>query len=64
LPTAATKALPSYRENLCDTPLFTGYDGYGGFAQYAVADERHCFGIPERYDDIHTAPLIRAGLQA
>lgn len=51
-----------HRENLCDTPVFTGYDRNGGFAQYAVADERYCFALPERYDDMHTAPLLCAGL--
>jgi propanol-preferring alcohol dehydrogenase len=50
------------RENLCDTPLFTGYDRNGGFAQYAVADERYCFALPARYDDAHAAPLLCAGL--
>jgi propanol-preferring alcohol dehydrogenase len=50
------------RENLCDTPLFTGYDRNGGFAEYAVADERFCFSLPERYDDAHAAPLLCAGL--
>ena len=50
------------RENLCDTPVFTGYDRNGGFAQYTVADARFCFALPERYDDIHAAPLLCAGL--
>lgn len=50
------------RENLCDTPVFTGYDRNGGFAQYAVADARYCFALPERYDDMHAAPLLCAGL--
>ena len=50
------------RENLCDTPVFTGYDRQGGFAEYAVADERFCFSLPARYDDVHAAPLLCAGL--
>ena len=50
------------KENLCDTPVFTGYDRNGGFAEYAVADERFCFALPERYDDLHAAPLLCAGL--
>lgn len=50
------------RENLCDAPVFTGYDRNGGFAQYTVADARFCFALPERYDDIHAAPLLCAGL--
>ncbi len=50
------------RENLCDFPVFTGYDRDGGFAGYAAADERFCFALPERYDDAHAAPLLCAGL--
>lgn len=52
----------SQRENLCDTPVFTGYDRPGGFAEYAVADERYCFALPDHYDDAHAAPLLCAGL--
>lgn len=50
------------RENLCDQPVFTGYDRDGGFAEYAAADERFCFALPDRYDDCHAAPLLCAGL--
>ncbi|MDF3883948.1 zinc-dependent alcohol dehydrogenase family protein [Cupriavidus basilensis] len=50
------------RENLCDTPQFTGYTRDGGYAEYVVADSRYCFPIPERYDDVHAAPLLCAGL--
>ena len=52
----------SGRENLCDTPVFTGYHRNGGFAHYTVADARFCFGLPESYDDLHAAPLLCAGL--
>jgi len=52
----------SQRENLCDTPVFTGYTRDGGFAQYTLADERFCFALPESYDDVHAAPLLCAGL--
>jgi propanol-preferring alcohol dehydrogenase len=50
------------RENLCDHPVFTGYDRDGGFAQYLAADARFCFALPDRYDDAHAAPLLCAGL--
>lgn len=50
------------RENLCDEPVFTGYDRDGGFAEYTQADERFCFALPDRYDDAHVAPLLCAGL--
>jgi len=39
------------QENLCDEPVFTGYHRHGGFAQYALADERFCLPIPEVYTD-------------
>ena len=50
------------RENLCDDAIFTGYDRDGGYAEYALADARYCFSLPERYDDMHAAPLLCAGL--
>jgi alcohol dehydrogenase, propanol-preferring len=52
----------SGRENLCDRARFTGYQLDGGYAQYAVADERFCFPLPESYSDVHAAPLLCAGL--
>jgi propanol-preferring alcohol dehydrogenase len=50
------------RENLCEAALFTGYTLDGGFAEYAVADERFCFPIPSQYPDAEAAPLLCAGL--
>src|SRR5512142_2212614 len=50
------------RENLCDRARFTGYDLDGGYAEYAVADERYCFGLPEGVADEQAAPLLCAGL--
>jgi propanol-preferring alcohol dehydrogenase len=52
----------SGRENLCDWARFTGYDIDGGYAEYAVADERFCFPLPEEYPDEQAAPLLCAGL--
>ena len=52
----------SGRENLCDRARFTGYDIDGGYAQYAVADERYAFPVPEGYPDLQAAPLLCAGL--
>ncbi len=52
----------SGRENLCDRARFTGYQIDGGFAEYAVADARFCFPIPEGYPDAQAAPLLCAGL--
>ncbi len=50
------------RENLCEEAVFTGYHRDGGYAEYAVADERYCLALPEGYDDLHAAPLLCAGL--
>jgi propanol-preferring alcohol dehydrogenase len=52
----------SGRENLCAEARFTGYHLDGGFAEYALADERYCFPIPEGYSDLQAAPLLCAGL--
>ena len=49
-------------ENLCADARFTGYQLDGGYAEYALADARFCFAIPERYDDASAAPLLCAGL--
>jgi propanol-preferring alcohol dehydrogenase len=50
------------RENLCIRARFTGCNVDGGFADYAVADARYCFAIPERYGDLEAAPLLCGGL--
>ena len=52
----------SGRENLCENARFTGYQIDGGYAEYAVADHRFCFPIPEGYHDLQAAPLLCAGL--
>lgn len=49
-------------ENLCERARFTGYQLDGGYAEYAVADERFCFPIPGQYGDAEAAPLLCAGL--
>jgi propanol-preferring alcohol dehydrogenase len=52
----------SGRENLCDTPGFTGYTIDGGYAEQVIADHRYCLPLPGRYDDAQAAPLLCAGL--
>jgi propanol-preferring alcohol dehydrogenase len=52
----------SGRENLCDRARFTGYQIDGGYAQFALADQRFCFALPDAFDDAHAAPLLCAGL--
>jgi len=49
-------------ENLCDNARFTGYHIDGGYAGYAVADQRYCFPISGDYTDAEAAPLLCAGL--
>jgi len=49
-------------ENLCDEPVFTGYQRDGGYADYAVADARFVFPLAAEYADAHAAPLLCAGL--
>ena len=50
-------------ENLCERAEFTGYTRDGGYAEYAVADERFCFAIPDAYREAAVAaPLLCAGL--
>jgi propanol-preferring alcohol dehydrogenase len=52
----------SGHENLCDAPLFTGYQINGGYADYAVAEAAYCFPLPGNYGDAAAAPLLCAGL--
>ena len=52
----------SGRENLCRRARYTGYQIDGGYAEYAVADARFAYPLPDAYDDVHAAPLLCAGL--
>jgi alcohol dehydrogenase, propanol-preferring len=52
----------SGRENLCDDARFTGYQIDGGYADYALADQRYSFALPDAYTDAEAAPLLCAGL--
>lgn len=49
-------------ENLCVAPRFTGWDDDGGYAEYAVVDERYAYRIPEVFSDEEAAPLLCAGI--
>ncbi len=49
-------------ENLCLSPLFTGWDADGGYAEYAVVDERFAYALPAGYGDEEVAPLLCAGI--
>jgi propanol-preferring alcohol dehydrogenase len=50
------------RENLCISPLFTGWDLDGGYAEYVVVDERYAYPIPDAFTDEEAAPLLCAGI--
>ena len=52
----------SGHENLCDQALYTGYQIDGGLADYAIADSRFTFSIPNNYNDLQAAPLLCAGV--
>ncbi|MBW7961184.1 zinc-dependent alcohol dehydrogenase family protein [Bradyrhizobium sp. BR 10261] len=49
-------------ENLCDSPLFTGYTRDGGYATHTIADARYAFPLDEGSNDVEIAPLLCAGL--
>ena len=49
-------------ENLCVSPRFTGWDTDGGYADFAVVDERYAYRIPEAFGDEEAAPLLCAGI--
>jgi propanol-preferring alcohol dehydrogenase len=49
-------------ENLCDSPVFTGYTVNGGYAEYAVARRDFVYALPPELDDLHAAPLLCAGI--
>jgi len=50
------------RENLCESPLYTGYHRDGGFAEYAVVPEAFAYPIPAAFPDAEAAPLLCAGI--
>jgi alcohol dehydrogenase, propanol-preferring len=52
----------SGRENLCRRARFTGRDVDGGYAEYAVAEARYCFPLPDGLTDLEVAPLLCGGL--
>lgn len=49
------------RENLCDSPEFTGYTCDGGYATHMVAKAGYVVELPPG-NEIATAPLLCAGL--
>jgi propanol-preferring alcohol dehydrogenase len=51
----------SGRENLCERAQFTGYTIDGGYTEFALADARFAFRLPDLFDDVGAAPLLCAG---
>lgn len=52
----------SGRENLCDSPEFTGYTVDGGYAEYTIAHQDFVYPIPDGFADLQAAPLLCAGI--
>jgi len=52
----------SGRENLCDSPEFTGWTVDGGFAEYIVAPASFTYPLPDGFSDVQAAPLLCAGI--
>jgi len=52
----------NWRENLCGAARFTGCQINGGYAEFAAADARYCFPLPDADDAALLAPLLCAGL--
>ena len=50
------------RENLCDHPVYTGYDVDGGYAHAVVARADFANPLRDELDDLHAAPLLCAGI--
>lgn len=50
------------RENLCVSPLFTGWDVDGGYAEFCLVDEAFAYVLPEGPADEELAPLLCAGI--
>jgi alcohol dehydrogenase, propanol-preferring len=50
------------QENLCPDSRYTGWDADGGYAEYATVPAAFAYPIPERFDDVHAAPLLCAGI--
>ncbi len=49
-------------ENLCLSPLFTGYHRPGGYAEFVVGDEAFCYPLSSDTDPVLQAPLLCAGI--
>jgi len=48
------------RENLCLSARFTGYQIDGGYADYALADARFAFSLPDVYGNAEAILIARS----
>ena len=49
-------------ENLCSSPVFTGWDTDGGFAERLAVAEDFAYPIPPAFSDVQAAPLLCSGI--
>jgi alcohol dehydrogenase, propanol-preferring len=52
----------SGRENLCQSPTFTGWDVDGGYAEWTLVNEAYAYRLPADIPDREAAPLLCAGI--
>lgn len=52
----------SGRENLCESPEFTGWTRNGGFAEFVKAPADFIYPLPGELSDTEVAPLLCAGI--
>ncbi|MCU1532270.1 MAG: zinc-binding alcohol dehydrogenase family protein [Arthrobacter sp.] len=50
------------QENLCLSPVFTGWDRDGGYAELITVAEDFAYRIPDIFPDEEAAPLLCAGI--
>lgn len=49
-------------ENLCQSPVFTGWDRDGGYAEYLTVAEDFAYPVPPAFPDEQAAPLLCSGI--
>ncbi|TDT82491.1 propanol-preferring alcohol dehydrogenase [Arthrobacter sp. AG258] len=49
-------------ENLCSSPVFTGWDKDGGFAERLTIAEDFAYPVPAAFSDEQAAPLLCSGI--
>ena len=50
------------QENLCLSPVFTGWDRDGGYAELMTVAENFAYRLPSNFSDEEAAPLLCAGI--